>query len=205
MAYRSALGHKRKVLANLDSGHVGLDGPEGTANRVGSVGLEVPGIELTGPADQEQEDTVDVAAGLAGGARQVGQRQADSAGAGRSHPEKIAPVQPVAKAHALLAVKVQHARIPSRLGPPVLLVHGTVRRLGCNGKTPASATIDRLHLDRQRSWDRQLACPLHPPDRQGCLSYDCRIPYPFGSINRLGCCVIRGPERRRRRAQCSDP
>ena len=75
------LGHEREMLADFDAGHVGLDRPERPADVVGGVGLEVPGVELAGTADEEEEDAVDVLRLL--GRVEVGQRQGDGAGRGR--------------------------------------------------------------------------------------------------------------------------
>src|SRR5262249_28252268 len=55
-----APGHEREMLADLDAGHVGLNRSKRTANHVGSGRFQVPGVELTGPTDEEEKDTVDV-------------------------------------------------------------------------------------------------------------------------------------------------
>ena len=104
------LGHEGEVLADFDAGHVGLDRPERPAHVVGGVGLEVPGVELAGAADEEEEDAVDVLRPL--GRVEVGQRQGDGAGAQGADFEEVAPRQAVAEPNTFPSFKVQHDRSP---------------------------------------------------------------------------------------------
>ena len=116
------LGHEREVLADLDAGDVGLDRPERAADRVGGVGLEVPGVELAGAADQEEQDAVDVRRTAAGldllGLQQIGQRQAHGPGREGPDAQEIAPRQTIAKTHTLVAFPLQHGTPPTRSAEP---------------------------------------------------------------------------------------
>src|SRR5262249_38069171 len=44
-------------LAELEAGDGGGDGPVGPADLLRGIGLEVPGVEVTGPAAEPEEDT----------------------------------------------------------------------------------------------------------------------------------------------------
>src|ERR1700733_5438503 len=55
--------HAREDLRDLNAGDIRLDRFEWSANRGRRVGLHIPGVELTRPANQHQLDTVDVFVG----------------------------------------------------------------------------------------------------------------------------------------------
>src|SRR5439155_22852430 len=108
-----APGHEREVLADLDAGHIGRDGTEGTADVRGSIGLQVPGIKLTRTTDEEELDT-----GLLAPARRgtellqsgkFGQAQPDRQTA---DPEEVSPGEAIAEADAAVPFKAQHGNRP---------------------------------------------------------------------------------------------
>ena len=73
-------GHLRKDFADLHSRHVGVDGLERPANLIGRLGLRIPGVDLTGAADQEEHDGVDIVVFDRAGrllSKKAGQRQAE--------------------------------------------------------------------------------------------------------------------------------
>src|SRR5262245_34035191 len=129
-----ALGHEGEMFAELHAGDVGVDRPKGAADVLGRPGLQVPGVKVTGGADEKEDDTVEVAVRPPGRpeAREVGERQPDGAGAERAHAEEIAPGQAVTEADTLFALQVQHG------GPPGLPMRSTMG--GVKGKTPRGAT-----------------------------------------------------------------
>jgi hypothetical protein len=99
------------VLANLDAEHVGLDRAEWAEDNVWGVRLHVRGIELAGAADQEQEDAVHVAAGVAGYLK-VAKRKAHRAGGQGADAEEVAASQAVAEVHPLVGSQGQHGSLP---------------------------------------------------------------------------------------------
>src|SRR5262249_20894285 len=90
----------------------GADRPEGAADGIGGGRLQVPGVELARAADEEEEDAVDVAAVCGPHAVQVGQGQADGAGAEAAHAQEVPPRQAVTEAGAPGAVEAQHDPSP---------------------------------------------------------------------------------------------
>ncbi len=64
--------HAREVFADAYAGNIGGDGPEGTADGIGRVRFQIPGIELAGTAGQEEKDTIDVPLGSI--SAEIGQR-----------------------------------------------------------------------------------------------------------------------------------
>src|SRR5262249_12407543 len=115
---RVAVGHRRherEVLADFDAGHVGARGPEGAADVAGCVQLQVPGIEMPGAADKEQQDTVDVSspAGHRFESAEVGEREADGPGGQGAGAKEVAPRQAVAELDTLLGLELEHGTSPS--------------------------------------------------------------------------------------------
>jgi len=96
-----ALGHPREMLADSDAGDTGLNRSKGAADRVRRIGLGIPGIDLTGTADEEEEDTVDVL--VRRPCTQVRQRQPYRACAKSANTQKIPPRQSVAGLDTLFA------------------------------------------------------------------------------------------------------
>ena len=84
--------HAWEVLADPDAGDVGLNGPERAANVVGRVRLEVPGVDLAGAADEEEEDATHIAGGI-GVRRRGGERQAGRSGRQGAGMEEVASRQ----------------------------------------------------------------------------------------------------------------
>jgi hypothetical protein len=111
--------HPRHVFADLDPGHVSLNGPEGPPNRFGRLGLQVPHVELRGSPREEQDDNrpspgcplepVFAGHGLA---------QLQEAGKGQTAESKrpdakdLAPRQAVTMVDAIRQGKREHGRDP---------------------------------------------------------------------------------------------
>src|SRR5262249_5838443 len=131
-------------------GDVGLDRLEGAAHRVGGVRLQVPGVEVAGSADQEEQDTVDVAGpGRSVGLHQVRQGQAHAAGGQGARAEEVAPRQTVAELDNLLTLEIQHGSSPVLCGKrrkrlvvwnAVVLRYGTAADRACNRKVGKSVS-----------------------------------------------------------------
>ncbi len=105
-------GQLREDLADLDARHAGRDRPERPADLLGRVGLHVPGVELRRPADQEQQDAVDVAVPRHRPPRlqRLHPRQAQPEPGERAGVEEVATGQPVAEVDRPGGVDADHAR-----------------------------------------------------------------------------------------------
>jgi hypothetical protein len=112
-----APSHQREVLANLNAGYIGRDGTERPAHLRGSLGLQIPGVQLAGAADQQQHDTIPV---VRSGPRcglevvQFGQRQSDRARRQRADAQEVAPREAITRFHAFFALELQHGSIPCK-------------------------------------------------------------------------------------------
>jgi hypothetical protein len=111
------LRHARKDFADLNAGDVGGDGFVGTADFGRRVRLHVPGVELAGPADQHQQNAIDVAGRLhrSGGLEDLEVPQCQAEERQRPRVEEIAPSQSIAEVNALFRVESEHHA--SRRGP----------------------------------------------------------------------------------------
>ena len=155
------LRHEREGFADFDAGYVGSDRPERPADVVGGVGLGVPGVELAGAADQEEKDAIDILR-LLGRVEEaeVGQRQADGAGAERADLEgSRARVRPSQNRTPLAALEVQHDGSPgwrpARGAPVPNIVTGigrdaTGKTVGQPGPRALGRFPDPLHIPTPR-------------------------------------------------------
>ena len=108
------------MFADVDAGDVRADRPEGAADVRRGDGFQVPGVELAGAADEEEQDTVDVAGrGLRLGPEEVGQRQAHGPGAEGAGAEEIATIH-----EPYLREEDRPGDVPPLLAAPVIIGTG---------------------------------------------------------------------------------
>src|SRR5262249_11901489 len=134
-------GHAREDLTQIHAWNIGGDGSKRAANLCRRLGLGVPGVDVAGPADQEQHDAIDVAVWNAGGRslrEQVRQRQAEHRDG--SGMKEVAPGQAIAKMHRAIRIQSQH-RWPSSSSSS----QSSQETCGCAG------------------YNRNLACSLNLP------------------------------------------
>ncbi len=107
------LRHARKIFGDLDAGNIGLDGLVGSADFGGSIGLHVPGVELRGPADQEQHDAILIGLGGVGSShglhgKQV--RESQSQERQRAGVQEITATEAVTKLYGVVGIEAKHSR-----------------------------------------------------------------------------------------------
>ena len=108
--------HARENFRNLHARHVGRERLVGAADFRRRFRLHVPGIQLAGRAQQEDENTVDVFVGLDRSFRLPAEviGQAHPQQRQRAGMKKIAPPQAVAKFYRLFRIKPKHGCSYSR-------------------------------------------------------------------------------------------
>src|SRR5262249_25780602 len=55
------LSHERETLSDGNTGNIRANRPERPADRLGCLGLQVPGVELAGTSNEKQQDAIDIA------------------------------------------------------------------------------------------------------------------------------------------------
>ena len=88
------------MFADFNTGDIGLDRLEGASNGVGRIGFEIPRIEMTRSANQEQQDAIDVLAagfGFSLKSADIRKLEADGPGGQAAHAKEIAARQTVAQ------------------------------------------------------------------------------------------------------------
>ena len=118
---RHLVHHRRQPgedLRDLDARHLGRDRPERPADLLGGIGLHVPGVELRRPADQEQQDAIDVAIlrDRPRGRQRLHRRQPQPQRRQRPGVEEIPAGQAVAEMDRLLGVDSEHGATSRKAG-----------------------------------------------------------------------------------------
>src|SRR3954451_6933992 len=96
----------RGGVAEVHSGSARLNGAEGTANLGRRAGLEVESIEVSGTADEEKDNAIEVARGIRPRLGKLGECQADRTRGESAGSQKVAAAQAVAEFHTLFVLEL---------------------------------------------------------------------------------------------------